>query len=228
MTILPLLPVSGLVVAIILGNPARETPTDPTPHPHYPKMTEMACVNGKLSISWFTVPFNPEQVAKNKRPNYLWNRGFTLKTNVALTSGEVSVPAGEYALGFQLDSKAENWGVVLLPAEGPRLQRQLRNARRRGGDTAGIEAKLAAFKKKGLENLTLPCTVFEAKHAEHMSMSLTSNGYRVTGRRNPQPASGVDGEFRVSFGNLHTSFKFQEVFKAPEKKEDGPPPRRRR
>ena len=222
-----LLPLFGLLAAT-LGNSDANRPTDPPAHPHHPKMTQMACVNGKISLSWFTVPFNAEQVAKNKRPNYLWNRGFTFETSVALTCGDVSVPVGSYALGFQLDAEAKDWGVILLPSEGVNLKRQLRNAKRRGNDTAQIEARLAEFKKKGLTDIALPCAKFAGAHAEHMAISLINNGYQVSGRRDPKAASGVDGEFRVSFGDLHTSFKFEEVFTAPKKQAAGSPARRRR
>jgi len=220
MTTTAMLPIFGLLAASALGEPPAGLLTDPPAHPHHPKMTQMACVHGKISLSWFTVPFNAEQVAKNKRPNYLWSRGFTLDTSVALTCGGATVPVGKYALGFQLDSEAQDWGVVLIPEEGVQLQRQLRNAKRRGKDTAAIEARLAAFKKKGAKTVSIPSATFAGARAEHMEISLINYGYQVSGRRDPQPASGVHGEFRVSFGDLHTSFKFHEVFKAPKKPAD--------
>ena len=128
------------------------------PHPHHPKITELGCVKGKVSVSWFTYPFNPEQVKNNRKPNFLFNRGFTLKTDVALECGDVKVAAGRYAFAFQLDAKAENWSALLIPQKMAQLQRQLGRARRRGGDVEGLEKQLADLTKKGIEELSLPST----------------------------------------------------------------------
>lgn len=218
MTTFPLVPLLALAAAVAAGNSANEVPTDPPLHPHHHKVAEIAGVKGKIRVQWYTLPHNPEQVAKNKRPNYLFNRGYSLKTDVALQCGEIKVPAGNYTLGFQLDGEAKNWSVVLIPQAAAQLQQQLRGARRRGRDTTEIEAKIAGLKKQGVKTMTLPSKAFEGKPAEHLELTLINHGYKIGGRRDPTPISGIDGEFRVSFGDLHTSFRFQEVFKPEEKK----------
>jgi hypothetical protein len=219
MTILPILPfVAGAALACI---PLVPTSPSTAAHPHYPKATTVAGVKGNVTVSWFTVPFNPDQV-KKVGANYLWNRGFSLKTDVALECGDVKVTPGTYALGFKMDSKGEKWSVVIMPREISRLNRQLSRVKRSGGDTSEIEGKLQALAKKGIRNMTLPTTTFKGKAAEHMTIYSVNYGYKTSGRRSPDPISGVEAEYRVSFGDLHIKFAFSEVFQA--KKGDTPKP----
>lgn len=218
MTTLFYLPLSVITAALLIGNTGNETSLEPRLHPHHHKISEIACIQGKVKVQWFTVPFNAQQVAKNQRANYLWSRGFSLQTDVALLCGDIKVPAGNYGLAFQLDGQAKNWNTVLIPQALVQLQSQLRSAKRRGRATEEIEAKLAATTKSGITSLTLTNQKFEGKHAEHMALSAINYGYPIVNRRDSSPTSGVKGEFRVSFGDLHTSFAFQEVFQAPKKK----------
>ncbi len=61
-------------------------------------------------------------------------------------------------------------------------------------------------------------TPFAGKHAEHMNVVTVNYGYKKVSRRDSTPASGIKGEFRISFGDIHTAWAFEEVFEA---KKDG-------
>jgi hypothetical protein len=220
MTILPILPL--IAGATLLCAPLSYSSNPETAHPHYPMVTKLAGVKGNVSISWFTVPHNAEQV-KTAGPNYIWSRGFTLKTDVALKCGNVSIPAGSYAFGFQLDEKGKKWSALLQSPKLRGLSRQLARARRSGAETPKIEAELKEAAKK---NVLLPTENFKGKHAEHLRLYVINYGYKTGGRRNPDPISGVDAEFRISFGDLHIKFAVSEVLEA--KKGDSPNRRRRR
>lgn len=218
MTTLLCLPLSVLTAALLISETGNGITVESRPHPHHHKISEIACIQGKVKVQWFTVPFNAQQVAKNQQANYLWSRGFSLQTDVALLCGDIKVPAGNYGLAFQLDSQATNWNTVLIPQALRQLQSQLRNAKRRGQATKEIEAQIAAATESGITSLTLTNQTFKGKHAEHMALSAINYGYPLVSRRDASPTGGVEGEFRVSFGDLHTSFAFQEVFQAPKKK----------
>ncbi len=179
----------------------------PVVHPHHPMGSKVGGAKGNVTLNWFTVPHNPEEVKKNATPGYTWSRGFGLKTEVALKCGKVTVKAGDYRVAFKLDGEAKNWSIVLSPMAANAAGGRDRQGRGRGGRQGRGRRR-----GRGGAGIEIPMTPFAGEHAEHMNVVSINYGYKTVGRRDATPASGIKGEFRISFGDIHTAWAFEEVF----------------
>ncbi|MCB9872437.1 MAG: hypothetical protein H6836_03890 [Planctomycetes bacterium] len=205
----------------------------PPRHPHHPKKTIVTGVHGKVTLSWFTVPFNAQK-AKELEPGYEWNRGFRLVTEVPLQCGGVTLKAGSYGLGFRL-GKDGSWSTVLHDASGQKVRGELRGLTRRMRQVERGSAEATELRKKieGLRSQVaaathvLPSKKFAGEHAEHLTLYAINYGITLKDRRDATPVSGVEAEVRVSFGDLHTSFRVLEQLPAAKSKEPAGDPQRR-
>ena len=67
--------------------------------------------------------------------------------------------------------------------------------------------------KQGAKPLVLPSSTFAGKHQEHLTIAALNYGYVTAKRGSVEAKGGVEAEFRISFGDLHTSFSFKEIMK---------------
>ena len=162
------------------------------PHPHYNRATIIPGVNGKVTATYYTVPFNPDQVA-NRSEGFEFHLGRAqFKTDIPLQCGEVTIPKGVYVFRARRGSDNKSWNAILIPGE----------PGRRG---------LAP--KQGAKPLVLPSSTFAGKHQEHLTIAALNYGYVTAKRGSVEAKGGVEAEFRISFGDLHTSFSFKEIMK---------------
>ena len=175
----PFLPiVAGLALASV-------PPVSPTPHPHFTRATIVAGVKGNLQVTYRTVPFNADNL-KDLDPGFINNvGGAQMTTTMALTCGDVKVPAGTYRVNAQLGSDGKSWSIALTPPRGQE------------GDT-----------------LVLPSKAFSGAPQEHLMVSALSLGYLTETRGSTEAAEGVEGELRLSFGSMHAAAAFKEDYTA--------------
>ena len=188
-------------------------------HPHVPKALLVHGAAGKITVTYFTVPHNPEQVA-TLQAGRAWHLGFAaLDTEVTLRSGQVQVPAGKYKLNvLRGEENDSEWRVELVPAE---LMALSRPSRRNESDEqkAEREQKLAELKvqmtqRNQPERILLPLQTFAAANAEHLALEAVLQGYTTQRRNSIEPAGGVQLTLRMSFGDLHRSLALDEVYAA--------------
>ena len=94
-----------------------------------------------------------------------------------------------------------------------------------------VEAVEAKLKKDGVAtNIVLPTSTFKADDEEHMIIYAINRGWATTqrGRTEARGKTGVRGSLRVSFGDLHHEFSFEEVIEGAQDPADEQPDRRRR
>ena len=194
-------------------------------HPHHPKSIVIGGAAGKVTISYFTVPFNAKHL-KGKPSGFEWHLGGAqLNTEVPLRVGDVDVPAGEYSLHARLGDQEGVWNFVLQNRE---VARELQQARRRARNSETARAKYEELKKEAAKaSLVLIAKDCKMAHEEHLNMLAINHGYIRTDRRSMDPAGGVEFSLRVSFGDLHRELKITEEFElgttveASSKKKDG-------
>ena len=68
------------------------------PHPHDPKAITFSGVQGKATLSFRTLPYNPETVANGSGARFSWQGSIT--SEMAFTVGETTIPAGTYRVMF--------------------------------------------------------------------------------------------------------------------------------
>ena len=193
------------------------------PHPHHPKAVKLQGAQGMVTLTYFTVDFNPAHLAELK-PGFDWHIGYAnLNTAVDLKCGDVSVGKGEYKLNVRRGETPDTWTGVLVPLSLARARQAVRAAARKGAEAeqearAALDALLADMKQKNLPTeLSLPIAKFDAAKADHLACYGIHYGYDAVERGSDKPAGGAELGFRVSFGDLHREVKFNEVFAAPAK-----------
>ncbi len=237
--LIPLLLPWALLCTVPGSVPDPTTPTNPTKrHPHHPQAIKIGGVKGDITVTYFTVPYNPDRL-NDLKPGFTWHLGSaTLKTDVPLTVGDVKVPAGQHKLNCRLNKDGKGWTLELQNGQLMQAKRRVQGARRRGTDeavakaqdeVAAVDAKL---KKDSIPaNIVLPTSTFKADDEEHMIMYAINRGWVTTrrGQTEPRGKTGVRGSLRVSFGDLHHEFKFKEFIEdGPEPGDEQPNRRRRR
>lgn len=182
------------------------------PHPHVPKAIVAAGAGGKVTVQWFTVPFNAEHLAKLD-DGFEWHLGFASLTNeVPLLAGDVAIPAARWKLDVLRGAGADDWSVLLTPFE-------LWQSRRTARDNPAVAEEIARLTKdlaeRGVpERVVVPSVAFASDDAEHLAMELLLAGYTARARFSAEPAGGMDFALRLHFGTLHRSAAFTEVFEA--------------
>ncbi len=200
------------------------------PHPHNPKGLVVGGAGGKVTVTYFTVPFNPDQLAKIK-PGMSWHLGFAaFETEVPLRAGDSEIPAGKYKLNGKL-AKDGKWQIQLASWDLIDAQSKLRRARRSAsnGSVAAadrvkeLQATVEALTEKHKDGIVIAADDFKAEQDEHLTMTLINRGFNTVRRGSAEPKSGVEFSLRVSFGDLHRSIDITEVFTGAEKqkKSDG-------
>jgi len=214
-----------------------DQPANPTKrHPHHYQAIKIGGVKGNITLTYFTVPYNPEEL-KGRKPGFTWHLGgAALKTNVPLKVGDVNVPAGQHKLNCRLNKDGETWTLELQNGELVRAKRQIWRARRQGDEAVAkaretVKALEAKLKEDGVPaNIALPTSTFKADDEEHMIMYAINRGWETTGRGRTavRGKTGARGSLRISFGDLHHEFSFEEVIEGAQDPEDPQPDRRRR
>jgi len=194
-------------------------------HPHHPRAIQIGGAGGKITVTYFTVPYNPDQLT-GLQPGFEWHLGFSMfNTEVPLEIGDVTVPAGEYKLQSRRGDSAGEWDMLL---ENPELAKAEMGVffAQMGGDSdrakeavARAEKAVAKLREKlaktGDDKIyVLGAKTFTAEDAEHLQMTVIHHGFTTTQRMSEDPADGVEFELHVSFGDLHRSVSVHEVFPA--------------
>lgn len=193
------------------------------PHPHHPKAVKLQGAQGMVTLTYFTVEFNPTHISELK-PGFDWHIGFAqLNSAVDLKCGDVAIGKGDYKLNVRRGADADSWQAVLVPMTLARAQQAVRSAARKGPEQekeakAALELLQADMKQKGVVFETLlPVSKFDAAKADHLACYGIHYGYDAAERGSDKPAGGAELGFRVSFGDLHREVKFTEVFAATAK-----------
>ena len=165
------------------------------PHPHYTKVIVMPGAGGNVSFTYFTVPFNAEHL-KGLEAGFAFGRGSVgMESEVPLTIGGKTFPAGTYALTPVRGEASDEWSLRVGPP------------RRRGQQAT-----------EATEPVEVPMKATKSDHSEHYAVAVISEGFATTGRRSKEPKTGVTGQLRIGFGDLHQIVAFAEVFPDPDKK----------
>ena len=197
----------------------------PPAHPHVPKAIVIGGAAGKVTVTYFTVPFNAEHL-KDLKDGFVWHLGFAgLDTEVALQAGSTKIPKGRYGMTVKYAAGANGgegtWSARLVDASLAQANNRLRRARsdedKAAAEKAIADAK-AKLKEAGLpEEILLPLAKFEGKHDEHLTMRVEHGGYTTVERGKLDPAGGAEFTLRFSFGDLHRQLALQESFATPAK-----------
>lgn len=183
-------------------------------HPHVPKAIVVQGAGGKTTLTYFTVPYNAEQVAK--LPNGAdWHLGYAnLEVGMPLRAGAVDIPVGKYKFNVLHDQQGKFSHFVLVPVE-------LLAARRppRRGEQPDAE-KLAAvqqdLKQRGIpERIEFAIEDGAGKDAEHLGFGVMTQGFETVQRGSAEPKGGVTFTIFADFGDLHRKVELVEQFAAP-------------
>lgn len=189
-------------------------------HPHVPKAIVLQGAGGKATVTWFTVPYNPEQV-KTLPNGRDWHLGYAMiDVQMAMKAGDVAIPAGAYKLNVLRDAQGEFSEFQLVPGE-------LLRARGRRGQPAD-PAKLAAVQQdlaaRGVpELIRIPAAKYDDGAAEHLELMVVNRGFETVQRGSAEPKGGASFTLLATFGDLHRKCDFVEVF-APAAKDAPQPP----
>jgi hypothetical protein len=178
-------------------------------HPHVPKAIVLHGAGGTATLTWFTVPYNPEQV-KTLANGREWHLGFAaLEVGMPLASGDVRVPPAKYKLNVLRDQQGEFSALTLVPWD---LFQADRGRNPDADKVAAIKKELAA---KGIpERLELPVRATDEPEAEHLEFTLLTRGYEAEGRFSAGPKGGASFSLFADFGDLHRRVDLVETFPA--------------
>ncbi len=103
------LPILDVLLALVISVLA---------HPHDNKAFVLAGAKGKATLSYLTLPYNPEAV-KTLQPGTDWSMGNAqLNAQMDMTSGDVKIPAASYQLFVRRAQDGNFKEAVLKPADG--------------------------------------------------------------------------------------------------------------
>lgn len=188
-------------------------------HPHNPKALILQGAAGKATVTYFTIPFNPEHLA-DLPSGFEWHLGYAaLETEVPLQGGDVKIPPARYKLSVMRGDTNDEWSLLLEPFDvwGAKM------SMRRGGQRAErarerLLQMLEDLKEKGIpERIVIPTQGVEAPEAEHLELTVLFAGYDATERYGTDPASGMHMKLHMDFGTLHREVALSEAF---QKKDD--------
>lgn len=181
-------------------------------HPHVPKAIVLQGAGGKATLTWFTVPHNPEQV-KTLPNGKDWHLGFAaLDVTMPLQSGGVTIPVGSYKLNVLRDDKGEFSEFQLVPNELVRA----RPRRNQPAEPSKLEAVQKDLAARGIpELIRLPAAKFDDGPAEHLEFLVLVRGYEAVQRGSSVPKGGASFTLMATFGDHHRKIELQEVFAGP-------------
>lgn len=183
------------------------------PHPHVPKAIVMHGAGGKVAtVTWFTVPYNAEQVKTLVNGN-TWHLGFAmLQVERAMRCGDVAIPACDYKLNVLRDKNGEFSELQLEPIE---LARARPSRRGQEADPERLAAVQKELKAKGIpELIRLPVRAYDEENAEHLEFLVINRGYEAVKRFTSDPKGGAAFTLMTTFGDLHRRIDLQEVFES--------------
>jgi hypothetical protein len=182
------------------------------PHPHVPKAIVLQGAAGKATLTWFTVPYNAEQV-KSLPNGKSWHLGFaTLDVGMPLRSGDTQIPVGSYKLDALRGDDGAFRELQLVPME---LQRA-RGRRNQPADPAQLEAVQKDLAARGIpESIRLPTSTFADSDAEHLEFQVLHRGFETVQRGSAEPKGGASFTLMATFGDLHGKLDLVEVFAEP-------------
>lgn len=182
----------------------------PLLHPHVPKAIVLQGAGGKATLTWFTVPYNKDQVA-NLPNGAEWHLGFaTIDVAMPLVAGQTAVPAAKYKLNILRDGQGEFSKFVLVPTE---LMAARRAQRGQEPDPAKIEAVKKDLAKRGIpERLEIDAANSGGKDAEHLEFAVLNRGYETVERGSAVPKGGASFTLLADFGDLHRALELAEKF----------------
>ncbi len=153
-------------------------------HPHYPKAVSLGCAKGKAVISYFTLPYNKDQVA-TLEPGSSWYMGSAaLRNEVPFKSGDIDIPAGNWKLNVRFNDEGVFSAVELVPMK---LAGGL-FGRNRPDNPDAVKAEL---KKAGIPALiSIPLKTFAAPDQEHLEIAVMNRGYQTPEMGSEKPAGG--------------------------------------
>lgn len=100
------LPILDILLALVISVSAPA-------HPHNPKAFALTGAKGKATLSYLTLPYNPEAV-KTLQPGTDWSLGFAiLNTQMDMTCGDVKIPAGQYQVNVRRNNDGDFKQAVL-------------------------------------------------------------------------------------------------------------------
>ena len=105
------LPILDVLLALLISVSA---------HPHNSKAFVLAGAKGKATLSYMTLPYNPEAV-KTLQPGTDWGPGIQLDTQMDMTAGDVKIPAASYQLLVRRAQDGEFKEAVLKPGDGEEI-----------------------------------------------------------------------------------------------------------
>ncbi|HEX5053275.1 MAG TPA: hypothetical protein VFZ65_15980 [Planctomycetota bacterium] len=179
-------------------------------HPHVPKAIVVQGAGGKATLTWFTVPYNKDQVAT--LPNGAeWHLGFaTLDVAMPLAAGKTVVPVAKYKLNVLRDGQGEFSKFVLIPTE---LIAARRAPRGQQPDQAKVDAVKKDLASRSIpERLELEAAKSAGKDAEHLDFAILTRGFEAVERGSANPKGGVSFALFADFGDLHRTLELVEQF----------------
>jgi hypothetical protein len=189
-----------------------------TAHPHHPRALKLQGAQGVVSVVYFTIEHQADQLAGLK-PGFDWHAGQAeLRTQVLLQCKGVAIPAGDYKLNARRGQAHDAWDAVLVPMQLARAKAGVRRAARSGPEAeaeaaAALEAVTADLKAKNVPvEIVLALEAFTAPKADHLHFSAVHLGYDAVEQGSDKPAGGMECAVRVSFGDLHRELRLAEVF----------------
>ncbi|MCB9885447.1 MAG: hypothetical protein H6838_08140 [Planctomycetes bacterium] len=182
------------------------------PHPHVPKAIAMQGAGGTTKVTWFTVPYNAEQV-KTLPNGRTWHMGFaSLEVGMPLQCGEVTIPVGKYKLDVLRADSGEFTELQLTPTE----MLALRPRRGQQPDPAKVEAVKKDLAARGIPELIhLPAKSYDDPAAEHLEFMVLNRGFEAVQRGSSEPKGGASFTLMATFGDLHRKVDLVEVFVPP-------------
>lgn len=180
------------------------------PHPHVPKAIVAHGAGGTATLTWFTVPYNKEQV--KTLPNGAdWHLGVAmLDVAIPLKAGDVAIPPAQYKLDVHRDDKGEFTEFVLSPVE---LRRASQGRRGQPADPEKVAAVKKDLAARGIpESIRLPAKPFPDDEAEHLEFMLMTKGYEAVQQRSSDPKGGASFTLMATFGDLHRKVDLVEQF----------------
>lgn len=191
----------------------------PVVHPHVPKAIVLQGAGGKATLTWFTVPYDKDQVAT--LPNGAeWHLGFaTLDVAMPLASGKTVIPFAKYKLNALRDGQGEFSQFVLIPSE---LMAARRAPRGQNPDQTKIEAVTKDLAKRGIpERIELEAAKSTGKDAEHLAFAVLNHGYEAVERGSATPKGGASFTLFADFGDLHRTLDLVEQYGEAESPANG-------
>jgi hypothetical protein len=184
-------------------------------HPHHPKAIVVGGAAGKVTLTYFTVPYNGEQLERNAKDGFSWHLGFAvLDSEVPLVAGQTAVPAGRWKWDVRCagEPKDQRWDVQLVPFELWQARRARRGEAKEAADQQLADARAKVMAAGLPEEVLLPTVAIQGAAAEHLTVGVMHSGYAAVERFSTKPQDGVELTVRMSFGSLHRELGLKEKF----------------